>query len=131
MRNALSWGMNANTSREEQIMDQRIKVMVFDSGRTDYSCWGNVDFPSNAEALRARDALGKVLRAEGAVIQRRALPKQVRPHGARGGRTRSPADEQSRETRAAMRFTAEELAKVERPALAGEPGARLVVYAAW
>jgi len=76
--------MNANTSREEQIMDQRIKVMVFDSGRTDYSCWGNVDFPSNAEALRARDALAKALRAEGAVIKRRTLTNQLRPYGSLG-----------------------------------------------
>jgi len=40
-------------------------------------------------------------------------------------------DDQIRNTLAAMRFTAEERAKVERLALAGEPGARLVVYAAW
>ena len=65
-------------------MDQRIKVMVFDSGRTDYSCWGNVDFPSNAEALKARDALAKVLRAEGAIIKRRTLTNQVRPYASLG-----------------------------------------------
>ena len=40
-------------------------------------------------------------------------------------------DEQIKATLAAMKFTPEERAKVERLALAGEPGARFVVYAAW
>lgn len=65
-------------------MDQRIKVMVFGSGRTDYSCWGNVDFASNDEAKQVRDALAKVLRAEGAIIKRRMLSHQMRPYASLG-----------------------------------------------
>lgn len=54
-------------------------------GGTEYSFWGNVDFPSNEEAKKARDSKAKALRQEykgnsEVTIRRGQLRNQLRPY---------------------------------------------------
>ena len=46
--------------------------------------WGNIDYPSNEEAKKARDAKAKVLRAQGFRVKRWTLPNQLRPYAGLG-----------------------------------------------
>ena len=52
--------------------------------RTQYSFWGNVDYASNKEALKARNAFQRELKQKGIRTRAWSLPGQIRKYARLG-----------------------------------------------
>ena len=52
--------------------------------RIQYSYWGNIDYPSNEDAKKARDAKAKEKRAAGYRVRCSILRNQLRPYAGYG-----------------------------------------------